>query len=107
MNKYEAMIIFPESLKDEALEASLEKVRGEITKLEGKVQSATRLGRRPFARRLKKQTAGHYFVVTFEFGGDKISQLQARLKLNEEIFRIQIVKQNEAQPAAAAATAGE
>ena len=102
MNKYEAMIIFPEALKDETLEASLEKIRGEITKLEGKVQSTTRLGRRPFARLLKKQSAGHYFVVTFEFDGDKVSQLQARLKLNEEIFRVQIVKQTEVKQAVAA-----
>ena len=38
MNKYEALFIFPESMKDEAMEASLGKIREEIEKAEGKVE---------------------------------------------------------------------
>lgn len=102
---YEAMFIFPESLKEETLEATLDKVRGEIDRCGGKVVSTTRLGRRVFARRLQKQQSGQYFVVTFDIEGDKIKALQARLKLNEEIFRVQIVRQD-AKPAAAAASTG-
>jgi ribosomal protein S6 len=48
VNMYEAMIIFPEALKDEALEAAMEQVRTEIVKTGGRVESATRLGRRNF-----------------------------------------------------------
>lgn len=92
MNKYEAMIIFPESLKEEALEGALDKVTAEIEKLGGRVEAKTRLGRRVFARPLDKHTAGQYMVVTFQLEGGKVDALRARLKLNEDIFRFQIVR---------------
>jgi small subunit ribosomal protein S6 len=101
MNKYEAMIIFPESLKEEALDGALERVVAEIEKIGGAVEAKTRLGRRVFARPLKKHTAGQYMVLTFRLEGGKIAALQARLKLNEEIFRVQIVRVPEAAASAA------
>lgn len=99
---YEAMFIFPEALKEEGLDAAVDKVKGEIERCGGRVVSTTRLGRRAFARRLQKQQSGHYVVITFGLEGEKIKALQARLKLNEEIFRVQIVCQA-AKPAAPAA----
>ena len=65
MNKYEAMIIFPESMKEEDLETALEKIGTEIEKLGGTVGNKTRLGRRTFARPMQKHTAGQYSVVGF------------------------------------------
>lgn len=101
MNKYEAMIIFPESLKEEALDGSLDKVTTEIEKLGGVVEAKTRIGRRSFARPMDKQTSGQYMVVTFRLEGSKVDALQGRFKLNEEIFRSQIVRVPEvAAPAA-------
>jgi ribosomal protein S6 len=106
------MLIFPETLKDESLEAAMEKVSGEIEKAGGRVENKTRLGRRAFARRMQRQVAGHYAVVGFRLAGGKIRPLQARFKLNEDIFRIQIVAVEEpkapkaekaAKPAAAEA----
>jgi small subunit ribosomal protein S6 len=102
MTKYEAMFIFPEALKDEALEAALGKVKAEVEKAGGRVDGTTRLGRRQFARPLHKQPAGQYAVMTFVLDGTKMSALQSRLKLNEEIFRVQIVRAVEAPPVAAA-----
>ncbi len=101
MNKYEAMLIFPESLKEEQLETAMDKIKAEIEKMGGKVEGATRLGRRQFARKMEKQGSGNYAVVTFLLGGDKIAALQGRFKLNEEIFRVQIVRTPEvaAEPA--------
>lgn len=105
MNKYEAMLIFSESFKDDKLEAALDKVKAEIEKTGGKVGGATRLGRRQFARRMDKETAGHYAVVSFELPADKVTALHGRFKLNEEIFRVQIVRQPEIKAEAPAATA--
>lgn len=101
MNKYEAMIIFPETLKEESLDAALDKVVAEIEKSGGKVEAKTRIGRRSFARPMEKQSGGQYMVVTFRLEGAKIAALQGRFKLNEEIFRVQIVR----VPEVAAATA--
>lgn len=102
MSKYEAMIIFPESMKDEELDAAFEAVAVEIEKLGGTVENKTRMGRRLFARPLKKHAAGQYAVLGFLLDGAKIAPLRARLKLNEEVFRVQIVRAVEA-PAESAA----
>ena len=100
MNKYEAMFIVPESLKD--IEEALGKVRDEIKKHGGDVESATRLGKRMFARKMKKQDAGQYVIMTFKAPTDQVKTLMARFKMNEEIFRVQIVR----APAVVAAAAG-
>ncbi len=91
MKKYEAMIIFRESLKDTDCDEAVEAVRAEIEKLGGKMTSSTRLGKRDFARMMQKQTSGHYGLIAFQLDGEQITPLQARLKLNEQIFRVQIV----------------
>lgn len=101
MNKYEAMIIFPESLKEETLDEALDRVAAEIEKSGGKVDSKTRLGRRAFARPMKKEVSGHYMVIGFRLDGGKLTALQGRFKLNEEIFRVQIVRAEEAAAATA------
>jgi ribosomal protein S6 len=101
MNKYEAMIIYPESMKDESIDAAFEKIAGEIEKLGGTVENKTRIGRRAFARPLKKHAAGQYAVIGFFLDGQKVAPLQARFKLNEDIFRVQVVRAAEAPVEAA------
>lgn len=93
MKRYEAMFILPESLKEDELDKMLDGICDEIKKMDGQIESRTRMGKRPFARRLKKQDAGHYVIVTFLLAPDKIAPLLARFKLNEQITRVQIVRQ--------------
>ncbi len=97
MNTYEGMIIFPETLKEEAWDEAVGRVRAEIEKLGGVVESITRLGKRPFARPLKKRhSAGHYAVINFRLDGGQVSALHERLKLGGEIFRAQFLRVNPA-----------
>lgn len=104
---YEGMFILPKALSEEALEEALGRIRGEIEKLGGAVKNTTRLGKRPFARPMGKQDAGHYVVINFELEGDQIAPLQARLKLNDDVFRVQFTRTNEKAAAAASTGAGE
>ena len=92
MNNYEAMFIFPETLKENVLEESVTHAKAEIKKLGGEVDSTTRLGKRAFSRIMKKQQAGFYVLVTFKMAGDNVRPLLARYKLSEEVFRVQVVK---------------
>ena len=98
MNLYEGMVVFPESMKEEALEESIANVKAEIEKLEGAVESTTRLGKRSFAHPMQKQRAGHYAVIGFRAPGAAIQPLRKRLKLMPEVFRAQIVRAPEPQP---------
>ena len=91
MNKYEAMIIFQETLKETEWDGAVDAVRAEIEKLGGKMTSGTRLGKREFARIMQKRQGGHYGLIAFQLAGDKVAALQARLKLDERVFRVQVV----------------
>jgi len=103
VNKYEAMIILPETIKDEEFEKKLDQVAEEIEKLGGKVASKTRLGKRTFARQMQKKDAGYYAIVSFVIGPDQIPALLARYKLNEDVFRVQIVRASETEAQAESA----
>ncbi|TAN36727.1 MAG: 30S ribosomal protein S6 [Verrucomicrobia bacterium] len=100
MNKYEAMFIFADDLKDEALEEALNKVRAEIKKVGGEVASTTRMGRRAFARPLHKKESGQYVLIVFSCGGEHITPLLAKYHLNEEVFRVTIMRAGATPPPA-------
>jgi len=92
LNTYEALFIFSGSIKEEPLKQILEKVSAEIVKLGGSVQSRASLGRRPFARPMKRREAGNYVKVRFTSEPGAIEAFQSRFRLNEDIFRLQIVR---------------
>lgn len=104
MNVYEGMYIFPEDVNDDVLEDGIKAAREEIEKLGGQVDSVTRLGRRGFARMLRKKEAGLYVVIGFQLDGDKVQALNNRYKLTDKIFRTQIVRVRQTETAEPAAT---
>lgn len=104
MNKYEAMFIFPDAFSEEQLDNAVDKVKSEIEKVGGTIQSAIRLGRRTFAREMAKTQAGQYVVITFELVSKEVESLKSNLRFNEDIFRMQIFRVED-KPANVAAAA--
>lgn len=99
MKAYEGLFIFPSALKEDALEKCLERIRGEMTKLEGTVANTEVLGSRTFSRPLKKKENGTYVRITFSMKAEALVALQARLKLIEDIFRVQITQAEQGKAA--------
>lgn len=96
---YEGLFIFPESLSEEELDPSVGAVKTEIEKLDGVFESSTRVGKRSFARPLRKKKAGHYVILMFRMEGKKLTDLKYRLKLATDVFRAQFVKKEEKEDA--------
>lgn len=90
MKKYDGLYIFAGLAKDDNVDALLEKVTGEITRLQGTILSADVLGKRTFARPMQKKENGIYARVRFEMKPDKVNALRDRYRLAEEVFRVQI-----------------
>jgi ribosomal protein S6 len=95
------MFIFTDAVKTDDVDAAITAVREEIEKLGGEVEYNTRLGKRTFARPLRKQDAGQYAVVTFAFDGARIAELRSRYKLMEQVLRVQFMKLQEKEAVAA------
>lgn len=107
MNTYEGMFIFPDKLEDEAVDGVMKDVRLDIEKQGGEVLSGTRLGRRPFARPLRKSSHGHYAVVLFNIDPNRLPSLHGRFKLNEQILRVQFIRSSEIAAGARAGGAAD
>ncbi len=95
MNKYDGLYIFVGAAKDETLEKSVDKVRGEITRLSGVIIDTQILGKRTFARPMRKRENGVYVRIRFELDPLQVSALTNRYHLMEELFRVQILAVDE------------
>ncbi len=93
---YEGLFIFPEILDDVQLDQALEAVKVELEKLDGVLESSTRLGKRSFARPMKKKKGGIYVVIMFRLDGGQIDAFKHRLKLSTNVFRSQFMQKDEA-----------
>ncbi len=89
---YEGLFIFPESLDEAGLDQAVARVKEELEKLGGSIESITRMGKKTFARALKKQKAGLYVVMMFRIDGTKIDAFKLRLKLTTNVFRHQFIE---------------
>jgi ribosomal protein S6 len=101
VNRYEAMVILPESLIEEEIEKGLNTLVAAIKKLGGtSTGKPARMGRKTFARPMGKQTAGEYALLRFELDGQQIDLLNKEIKPVEAIFRMQITRLPDAVAAA-------
>ena len=93
MKNYEALFIFDQSLDEDSVSAAIARVQEAISRRGGSVVEEQRLGKRAFARPMNKRDTGFYVRLTVQMDPSAIQPLLARLKLNEEVFRVQIVNQ--------------
>jgi ribosomal protein S6 len=92
LNIYQGLFIFSSDMKDEAVNSQVQYIQAEIVKLKGKVDETHALGKQMFARPMDKQENGQYVRIIFQLDAAGVDPLQARLKLNDAIFRTQIVR---------------
>lgn len=91
MKTYEGLFIFPNSLKDEERDQVLERIEGELARVEATILGVQNLGRRGFARPIKKRESGYYVRIVFQADEQALASLTARFKLHDEIIRVQFL----------------
>jgi ribosomal protein S6 len=99
MNKYDGLYIFAGSAKDDVLDKQIDKARGEITRLSGTVLSTDVLGKKSFARPMRKRDGGVYVKIRFELDPAQVAALVGRYHLVEDVFRVQILAVDERREA--------
>ncbi len=96
---YEGLFIFPETLDEGTLDLAITRVKEELEMLGGSLESTTRMGKKNFARPMKKQKAGFYVVMMVKLDGTKLDAFKKRLKLATDVFRAQFVLAEELEVA--------
>ena len=99
VRKYDGLYIFVGAAKDESLEKTVEKMRGEITRLSGTIEGVEVLGKRSFARPMQKRDHGTYVRIRFELDTANLATLRERYHLIEDLFRVQFQVVNERREA--------
>lgn len=103
MKQYDALYIFTGVSRDEALQANLDKALAEVTRLGGELVGQNTLGKRAFARPMKKRDTGVYVKVRFSIEPSVLKELVNRYRLVEEVFRVQILAVDDRREAKIAA----
>ncbi len=85
------MLIFRNAMSDADVENTLGRVGDEIGRLGGTVKNTESMGDRIFARPMKKQESGRYVKLLCDLDPAQIDALQARFRLMDDVFRVQIV----------------
>jgi len=78
-------------MSEDGLEKALGRIREEIAKHDGSAGDSKIMGKRTFARPMKKKHDGIFVKLDFQMDPARIDALKGRFKLNEDIFRVQII----------------
>ncbi|MCL2357682.1 MAG: 30S ribosomal protein S6 [Defluviitaleaceae bacterium] len=105
MNRYEMGVVIRADLEDEAYRAELDRVKGFIDRFGGSIEKVDDWGKRKLAYPISKLTEGMYTFITYTSEGNTPKEVEARLRLQENILRFLTIRADESAPAPAAAAA--
>ena len=87
--RYEGLFILNLVGKEDGLKEAVDRLSAEIGVVGGKVETVQKMEKRPFARVAdRRNSGGHYVNIVFEAEPAAISQLQAKFRHSDEVFRI-------------------
>ena len=93
MNKYELAIVLSAALDDEAKNASLEKIKGDIERFGGTISNVNDWGKKKLAYEIKKMSEAYYTFIKFEADPACPAKVEENLRLMEQVLRFLCVKE--------------
>ena len=90
MKKYETIVILDEKRIDDDGTKFLKEFENVLTEeIGGTVVETEIMGRKQFAREIKRKKTGIYLDIIHEMTEDKVKVLRDKYKLNETVLRLQ------------------
>ena len=87
LRDYELLLIISPEVVDEELEGRVDRIGQLITERDGEVSDTESWGRRKLAYPIEHFTEGHYVLIRFSFEPALCKELEASLRISEEIIR--------------------
>lgn len=85
--KYEAMIVIDTKGKEEGIDQIVNQVSREIEKAGAKLEQIDNLGKRELPYSPRHVSAAHFVNIQFEADSPALDTIEARLKLNENVYQ--------------------
>jgi small subunit ribosomal protein S6 len=91
---YELMVILKPLLPEDIKSGIDKRLKGLISKLEGKLTATDVWGKRHLAYQIESHEEGYYIIYKIELSTDKLDELNSELKLFNDILRFLIVRED-------------
>ncbi len=95
MRDYEVLYIVRADLDDDKVQDVVKRVNTLIERSGGAIEQTSLWGKRRLAYEVKHQKEGSYVLQDFQIGPDRVPELEAALKITEEVLRHLIVRKPE------------
>ena len=92
MRDYEMVMIISPEIAEEDVPGRIEKVSEFITSRGGEITEVERWGKRKLAYPINNFKEGNYVLSRFKFQPDNTAELEASLKISEDILRHMLVR---------------
>lgn len=89
---YELVYIIKPDLEEEAVESKIESISQYITGNNGVVSDVEKWGRKKLAYSINHSLEGHYVLTRFKISPTRCQELEASLKISEDILRHLLLK---------------
>ena len=93
MNKYELAVVVNAKIEDDARVATIETVKNYITRFGGTITNVDEWGKRKLAYEIQKMREGFYYFIKFESEATAPAEIEARLRIMENVIRFLCVKE--------------
>ena len=98
MNRYEMGVVVRADLEEDVYRAEMERVKGFIDRFGGTIDKIDDWGRRKLAYPIEKLTEGMYTFITYSSEGGTPKEVEARLRLQENVLRFLTIRLDENEP---------
>ena len=92
MKKYELMFIINPTILEEGREAVIAKVNNILTVAGATILKSEKWGERKLAYPIDKKKTGFYVLTTLEMDGTKLTEVESKLNITEEVMRYIVIK---------------
>jgi len=92
MPEYELVTVYSPQIPDEELPQALERLHSFVTARGGEVKAVDHWGRRRLAYPIRKFNEGNYVVTQLALDAPRVAELEANLRISEEVIRYLLVR---------------
>ena len=95
MNKYELAVVLSSAISDEERASALERVKEYITRAGGTITGVDEWGKKKLAYEIQRMSEAFYVFIQFEAEASVPSQVEASVRLMEQVIRFLCVNREE------------
>ena len=93
MNKYELAVVVSAKIEDDERAQVIEKVKALVERFGGQISDVDEWGKKRLAYEIQKMREGYYYFIHFEADASAPAELEARLRIMDNVMRYLCVKQ--------------